>query len=59
MRFGGFNLKFKVVYDVTKIEEEIIDAASFDEAESIWLNKGMDARLYCIKDENGKEVIYD
>ena len=52
-------MKFKVVYDVTKIEEEIIDADSFDEAESIWLNKGMDARLYYIADENGKEVIYD
>lgn len=52
-------MKFKVIYDVTKFEEEIIEAESFDEAESIWLNQGMDARLYCITDENGKKIIYD
>ncbi len=52
-------MKFKVVYDVTKFEEEIVEAESFDEAENIWLNKGMDARLYYIVDENGQKIIYD
>lgn len=52
-------MKFKVIYDVTKVEEEILEAGSFDEAESIWLDRGMDARLYSISDENGNEKIYD
>lgn len=51
-------MKFKVVYAVTKFEDEIVEAESFDEAENIWLNKGMDARLCYIVDENGQKIIY-
>lgn len=52
-------MKFRVVYDVTRMDEETIDAESFDEAESIWLNEGLDARLFCIEDENGDTIFYD
>ena len=56
---GGTHMKFKVVYDVTKFEEETIEAESFDEAESAWLEQGLDARLFYIEDENGEKIIYD
>jgi len=52
-------MKFKVVYDVTQIEEEVVEAESFDAAESAWLDRGLDARLYFIENENGETVYYD
>jgi len=52
-------MKFKIVYDVTKFEEDIVEAESLDEAENVWLDRGIDGRLYYIEDEDGDRVYFD
>ena len=51
-------MKYRVIYDVTRYEEETIEAESFSDAESMWLNEGLDGRLLSITDEDGVEVYF-
>lgn len=51
--------KFRVVYTVTKVEEETIEAKDFDEAEARWNDEGYDAELFFIEDEEGNQIIFD
>ena len=52
-------MKYTVGYTITKVEEEIIEANSIDEAKEKWEQMGYDAELFFIRDEQGKEIIYD
>lgn len=51
--------QFKVLYTVTKVEGEFIEAKDFDEAQKIWEDKGYDAELFLIQDEEGNEIVFD
>ena len=51
--------KYKVAYTVTKVETEEIEAKNFEDAKDKWESEGMDAELFYIEDENGKQVVYD
>jgi len=52
-------MKYRVVYTRTIVKEIEVDAASVDEAEELWENRGYDGELFFIEDENGNQVIYD
>ena len=52
-------MKYRVVYTKTVVDEEFIDAGSFDEAQKWFDNQGLDAELFFIEDESGKQIIYD
>lgn len=50
--------KYRVVYLVTEVKEEVIDVNDFDEAKSKW-EKGIgDEELFFIEDEEGNQIIY-
>lgn len=51
--------KFRVAYTVTKVEEEMIEAKDFDEAQAKWENEGLDAELFFIEDEEGHQIVFD
>ena len=51
--------KFRVAYTVTKVEEEMIEAKDFDEAQAKWEKEGCDAELFFIEDEAGNQIVFD
>ena len=51
--------KYRVAYTFVKVEEEFIDAESFDDARNKWEEEGLDAELFFIEDENGEQIIFD
>lgn len=51
--------KFRVAYTITKVEEEMIEAKDFDEAQAKWENEGLDAELFFIEDEKGHQIVFD
>lgn len=51
--------KYRVVWTVTKCEEDSLDAESFDEAREKWEARGLDAELFFIEDEEGNQVVFD
>lgn len=51
--------KFTVLYTKTIIEEQEIEASTFDEAQAKWEEKGLDAELYSIADEHGMTLFYN
>jgi len=52
-------MRYRVVWTVTEVEEDWIDAASEDEARMAWLNGGTDGELFFIEDEQGNQTIYN
>ncbi len=51
--------QYEVAFTFTKVETEIIEANSVEEAEEKWAAMGYDAELFFIRDKNGHEVVYD
>ena len=51
--------QYEVAFTFAKVETEIIEANSVEEAKEKWEAMGYDAELFFIKDENGNEVVYD
>ena len=51
--------KFLVAYTISFVKEELIEAESVEDAKEKWEKLGLDAELFFIRDEEGKEVIYD
>lgn len=51
--------KYRVVYTVTKIKEEIVNARDIDEAQAKWENEGLDAELFFIEDEYGNQIVFN
>ncbi len=51
--------KFEVFYTYTKTNCDIIEAESVEDAQKKWEDMGYDAELFFIRDENGKEVVYN
>ena len=52
-------MKYRVAWIVSEVKEEVIEAASEDEAKSIWeyeLDDG--GELFFIEDEEGNQTIY-
>ena len=51
--------KYRVVWTVTEVEEEFVDAESMDDAQNKWEEMGVDGELFFIEDEDGNQMIYD
>ena len=52
-------MKYRVVWTVTEVREEFIEASSEDEARSRWENEPNDGgELFFIEDEEGNQTIY-
>lgn len=49
---------YRVVYTFLKVEEELVEADSIDEAKAKLEDEGFDADLFFIEDENGHRVEY-
>ena len=52
-------MKYRVAYTKTVVDEEFVDAESFEDAQKWFDDQGMDAELFFIEDENGEQVIFD
>lgn len=50
--------KFEVVYIISEVEEDIVEAESVDDAKEKWEAKGFDGDVFIIRDEEGNEVVY-
>ena len=50
--------KYKIIYMKTAVDEDIIEAADFDEAQEKWQAMGLDGELYSIEDEHGMTIYY-
>jgi len=53
------NMKWRVVYTKTIVDEEWIEAATEDEARAKWEKEAGDEELFFIEDENGNQTIYN
>ena len=51
--------KYRVVYTVSRCNEETIEANSFEDAQKKWEDEGLDGELFFIEDENGDQIIFD
>lgn len=56
-------MKYRVVWTITDVREEIIEADSEDEAREEWESEvhsyDCDRELFFIEDENGNQTIYN
>ena len=51
--------KYRVVWTVTEVEYEFIEADDMDQAQAKWEDMDVDGELFFIEDEDGNQMIYN